>query len=130
MTPPRAPTFKELQVLLVLSRQAIGDGIKSGRDLGAVYPMLRAIETTEDYARYLESAEKTKPRTPSEEESRVLRETQRSILPTPALNDLKNPLPPELFTTSPQAHIQKIQLPLRGNTNAGDNAAPVGPEHI
>lgn len=68
-------------MLLVLSRQAIGDGIKSGRDLGAVYPMLKAIETTEDYVRYLEST-------------------------------------------------QKIQTPLRGNTNASDNAAPVGPESI
>lgn len=66
-------------MLLILARQAIGDGIKSGRDLGAVYPMLKAIETTEDYARYLEST-------------------------------------------------QKIQPPLRGNTNAIDDTAPVGPE--
>lgn len=106
-------------MLLILARQAIGDGIKSGREIGVVYPMLRAIETTEDYTRYLESAEKTKPRTLSEEESRVLRETQKSILPTPpglcsrvlqkpqnpdviADNDIKNPRPPELTGAHPK----------------------------
>ncbi len=52
-------------MLLILARQAIGDGIKSGRDIGATYPMLKAIETTEGYVRYLESAENllTKPAT-------------------------------------------------------------------
>ncbi len=101
-------------MLLILARQAIGDGIKSGRDLGAVYPMLKAIETTEDYARYLEVTEKAKPLHSLEEGSRSLPPEERPLQPTRSLH----------------AHAQKIQLPLRGNTNAVDNTAPMGPESV
>ena len=100
-------------MLLILARQAIGDGIKAGRDLSAVYPMLKAIEVTEDYARHLEKAAenavKSKP-LPTLDESFGASIAQ-GLKPDPA-----------------QVHPQKIQLPLRGQSDASDNTAALGPE--
>jgi hypothetical protein len=97
-------------MLLILARQAIGDGIKAGRDLSATYPMLKAIEVVEDYARHLEKAAenavKSKP-LPTLDESFGASIAQ-GLKPDPA-----------------QVHAQKIQLSLRGSTDVIDNTAPI-----
>ena len=126
-------------MLLILARQAIGDGIKAGRDISATYPMLKAIEVTEDYARHLdklaENAARSKP-LPTLDES--LGDTiAQGLKPEPPksieevfANAAKRPLDlgPEKSPTQIQGQTQKIQLPLRGSTNASDDTAPLGPE--
>ncbi len=100
-------------MLLILARQAIGDGIKAGRDLSATYPMLKAIEVVEDYARHLEKAAENSIRS----------------RPLPTLDESSNANTAQGLKPDPaQVHAQKIQLPLRGQSDASDNSAALGPE--